>query len=494
MKRAIIMMAGVFYCLLCSSQIRFNNRYNIDYNDIGKGIQPVINDYFITSTTFDNDSNIVRVQTMIIDSTGNIINNFSFFQIYNLYYGSWNGGLCKINQSEFALAGTIIDTTGDYDASIYRFNEIGDTLWMRRYRDTTLTIGRSIKATSGFGLILIGQISQINSSTTDIIMRKTDSLGNIQWQQTFDQSNYDDALSVIQTKDNGYLIGGFFRATALTHDALVIKTDSAGNQQWRKIIGNQFSQSVWDVVETADSNYVITGSWETNSFPNISYKCWLMKLNKDSGVTVWQKFYDDTVTEKSFRSIIELDDGALICAGLNTFNSNQEPYYGTIFKFSANGDSLWERNYLPPNVVTGWGVLNDIIATSDGGFIAVGEAGGDGLTQDTWILKVDSEGCEVWSCLTTDILEQHIKEPALIIVYPNPASGNQIQLKWNEILKQETQLQIFNSTGAIIFEKPIPTGMLTEQLDINSYANGLYFVRATGKDVLLQTRFVIIRD
>ena len=492
MKRVIFTVAGVLHCFLSLSQNRFNNRYNLDFSDSGIGIHSILNNYFITSTSTDNDSNIVRVQTITIDSAGNLITSYSFYQFYYLYYGSWYGGLCKSGQTNLALAGTIVDTLGD-DLSLFKFNALGDTLWMKRFTNPNLEIGRSVKSTNDSGFIIVGQSRVITTANDNIFLTKTDSLGNIHWQQYFDQSNYDDALSVIQTKDYGYLIGGFFRTTPLTHDALVIKTDSSGIEVWRKTIGNQYSQSVWDIVETTDTNYVITGSWQTNSSPNVSYKYWLMKLDKDSGATIWQKFFNDTITGKSFRSIVELNDHSLICAGIKTSNSNQEPYFGTIFKFSPDGDSLWERNYLPPNVVNGWGYLNDIIATTDGGFIAVGEAGGDGLTQDTWILKVDSIGCEVWNCLATDILEQRLKEPALV-AYPNPVRGNQIQLTWNETLKQEALLQIFNSVGELIFEKEIHTGMANEQLNVNDYASGLYLVKVTGKNILLQTKFMKIHQ
>jgi hypothetical protein len=497
MKRAVLCIAGVLYCIVSLGQTRFNLRYNLDHNDIGQGIQEAINNYIISSTTFDNDSNIVRVQTMTIDSLGNPLSNHSFYKLYYYYYGSWSGGFCKINSTEFAQAGTIIDSSNNYDAVIYKFNLLGDTIWLNQQHDTVLTIGRSIKYLSDGGFILVGQMNLMSNSLDDIVLRKTDSVGNIEWQRQFDQSWYDDAFSIIQAHDKGFLIGGISIPTNSTFaDGLIIKTDSMGNENWRRIVGNQYDQGVLDVVETQDSNYVVTGTWQTydhlpHCCESFGYRFFLMKLDKDSGNVIWMKLYDDSLSDKGLRSVIELNDGSLVCAGLRGTTSN--PTFGTIFKFSANGDSLWERNYLPPFVVTGHGFLNDIIATSDGGFIAVGEAGGDTLTQDTWILKVDSMGCEVSNCLTTDLQEHNFQEVELL-AYPNPVNGNQIHLQYNEALKQETSLQIFSATGEIIFQKQIQKGLLNEQIDLNRYEDGLYLVRIIGVDFLLQTKFVLFRN
>jgi hypothetical protein len=129
---------------------------------------------------------------------------------------------------------------------------------------------------------------------------------------------------------------------------------------WRKVLGNQYDQGVWDLVETGDSNIVIAGQWQVyNSTPHccdaFGYKFSIMKLDRNTGNIIWHKLYDDTISDKGFRSVIELNDGSLICAGVKriTLSPTQFPTFGTIFKFSANGDSLWERNYLPPFTVNG---------------------------------------------------------------------------------------------------------------------------------------------
>jgi hypothetical protein len=179
MKRHLTLLSVLLlYCSVLLSQTRFNNRYNIDYNDIGIGIQKTINNYIVTSTTFDNDSNLVRVQTITIDSLGDLKTNFAFSKPNYLYYGGAPGGLCVVNSAEYAEAGTIIDSSNNFDATIFKFNALGDTIWMNRQNDSSNTIGRAIKLTSDNGFILVGQTEMNLAFNLDIIMRKTDSIGN----------------------------------------------------------------------------------------------------------------------------------------------------------------------------------------------------------------------------------------------------------------------------------------------------------------------------
>ena len=68
------------------------------------------------------------------------------------------------------------------------------------------------------------------NSDTDLLILKTDSLGNQQWYKTFGGTNFDYIGSVQQTFDNGYIIcGSKFVFSSNNTDYYLIKTDSLGN-------------------------------------------------------------------------------------------------------------------------------------------------------------------------------------------------------------------------------------------------------------------------
>jgi len=60
----------------------------------------------------------------------------------------------------------------------------------------------------------------------------------MQWNKTYGGAGYDEAHSVVQTRDGGYaLAGGTSSFGAGGYDFWLVKTDSAGNMQWNKPYG-----------------------------------------------------------------------------------------------------------------------------------------------------------------------------------------------------------------------------------------------------------------
>jgi hypothetical protein len=69
---------------------------------------------------------------------------------------------------------------------------------------------------------------------------------SVEWRQTYNSLQ---ALSIIQTSDGGYAIGG---ASGSADAATFIKTDSSGNLRWQKA-----QNTIVSVVQTGDSGYAL---------------------------------------------------------------------------------------------------------------------------------------------------------------------------------------------------------------------------------------------
>src|SRR5207248_2901256 len=113
---------GIFYCLVCSGQIRFNKRYNLDFAESGYGIKKIQNGYLIIGPAVGIDSIYLvrKLQTILIDSVGNITNHLSFSNWPNRYYAGWTGSLTTSIDSSFLMAGSYVDTALDSDFLLYK--------------------------------------------------------------------------------------------------------------------------------------------------------------------------------------------------------------------------------------------------------------------------------------------------------------------------------------------------------------------------------------
>ncbi len=84
-----------------------------------------------------------------------------------------------------------------------------------------------------------------------------------------------------------------------------------------------------------------------------------------------------------------------------------------------------------------------------------------------------------------------VEEPSALpdySIYPNPSRGeiNIYPLPGNGLT-----ISIFNSIGQLMLASP--GGSIQGKLDLNSYPNGVYYLRITGQDVLVQKKIIIQR-
>lgn len=120
-------------------------------------------------------------------------------------------------------------------------------------------------------------------------MIRTDGNGNRIWDKTFGGNKSDWANSVQQTKDGGYIIGGWTESFGSGgKDVLLIKIDAQGNETWNKTFGGNRTDSCNDARQTIDGGYILTG--DTYSYNSHKGDVWLIKTDMD-GEKIWDMIF-----------------------------------------------------------------------------------------------------------------------------------------------------------------------------------------------------------
>lgn len=290
------------------------------------------------------------------------------------------------------LALTMSYSAGDYDIWLIKTNENGDTLWTKTLGGNSRDAGFSFQQTHDNGYIIAGYTYSYGAGGCDAYLIKTDENGDTLWTRTYGGTINDEARSVHQTHDGGYIItGGTMSYAVNAKDIYLIKTDSNGDTLWTKTFGGiyYFSEGR-EVQQTADSGYIIAGYTRKYAGTN-DYDIYIIKTDKN-GDTLWTRIYGGSQWDLA-NSVKETMDGNYIIAA-QTKSSGTGMYDVWIIKLNPDGDTLWTKTF---------GGVNDdwakyIQETQDTNYIIAGctESYGAGGV-DIWIIKIDRDGNLLWT-------------------------------------------------------------------------------------------------
>jgi uncharacterized delta-60 repeat protein len=262
----------------------------------------------------------------------------------------------------------------------------------KTYGGTSFDNAFSVRQTADGGYIVAGYTESFVAGDGDIFLIKTDANGNIIWAKTFGGTNWDEAFSVRQTSDGGYIVAGFTSSfnPSLGGDAFLIKTDANGNIIWAKTYGGTYYDNAYSVQQTSDGGYIVAGYAEF--FSAGSYNIFLIKTNANGNI-IWAKIYGGPYWEDAF-SVQQTSDGGYIVAGrTNSFNGGGS-YDIFLIKTDANGNIIWAKTYGGMNFDEAYSVQQ----TSDGGYIVAGYTRSFGAgSADIFLIKTNANGNVQWA-------------------------------------------------------------------------------------------------
>ncbi len=319
--------------------------------------------------------------------------------------------------------GDVTGSHGVLDYWIVKLNSIGVLQWQKTLGGGGDDLAYSIEQTSDSGYIVAGYTNSTNGDVTgnhgglDYWIVKLNSIGVLQWQKTLGGSGDDRATSIQQTIDGGYILAGNtdsndgdVTGNHGTGDFWVVKLNGSGAIQWQKCLGGSFEEQAYSIQQTTDGGYIVSGLTGSNDGDVIgnhgSSDYWVVKLS-NVGAIQWQKCLGGSGGDNDAR-IHQTTDGGYIVAGTTTSSDGDiTGFNGLVDYWITKLDSLgvlqWQKtlggSYLEWNY--------SIQQTTDGGYIVSGRSdsndgdvtGNHGLT-DIWVVKLDGVGNIKWQkCL-----------------------------------------------------------------------------------------------
>lgn len=259
--------------------------------------------------------------------------------------------------------------------------------FQKGYGGTQLDEAKSIQQTYDHGYVIAGHTWSFGQGDWDAYLIKTDSTGSILWTKTFGDASTDYIYSVTQSADSGIVAVGYTQNFgSANRDIYLIKTNSSGTLLWSKIIGWTGDDEGHSVKQTNDGGYIICGQ----AYQNSDQGACLVKTDANGDVT-WAKKYDATGYEYGFYAEQTSDLGYIMIGQADNSFSSGDDFYLT--KTDVSGNIQWNKVYGGGDHEIGYSVRQ----TTDGGYILAGSTPSFGAgNNDVCLIKTDANGDTLW--------------------------------------------------------------------------------------------------
>ncbi len=356
--------------------------------------------------------------------------------------------------------GDISTPYGNWDFWLIKVSEDGEKLWEKSYGNASGETAGAVIETSDNGFLITGSSGgqeggnydtscnhhNPSSGLEDIWVIKTDSVGEIQWQQCYGGYHDEAGLELLEIKD-GYIILGAtmsndgdvsgYHGTPgdwdTGTDIWVVKIDFDGNIIWQKCLGSEYWDFAFNIFTTSDSGFMVVGSigddgGDVAGFNGIHFgedDVWFAKLNS-IGELEWQYCYGGLGREYFLRGIIQKSDLNYVLT-LGTTTDDWQCY---------NSGAM-------PNIR---------------------------------LAEIDDT--------MTSIIENKFSE---VNIYPNPATNTLIIEKQNH--NKPYNIEIYNSTGTKVFTTNTATKITS--IDVSEWISGVYVVKVASGSSCVSKKIVV---
>ncbi len=400
--------------------------WEYDYFDASSmGRQVILTDdscFVVTATRNNTEAGV----TIKLSQVGELLGSFPF--------GGFS--ICQTFDGGYVIASGL----NFQDTRLLKVDSAGEFEWDHTYGGEQQNHFAKVISTSDSCILACGSTESYGDSCIFIV--KTDSLGNLLWQRTFQCSDYGIAKDLMEI-DNHYFVSGIYQNANSDFVLFLIKLTPQGTTVFRK--EHTVGITGWSMAMNSDSTFIFCGM---NRLVKLSHQ----------GDMIWSKLFNNNWR---FASVDTLSEGGYIISG----NIQYGTYYdeNALFKADAEGNVYWFQTY-PNGSDNVMEEFSSVITLADNGFITCGYSYFDDDEIYIRVLKTNESGQ-----ITSDVETQAMSP--IITVFPNPATD---EIHWNPCEKMNYSLMdiygrtILSGSGNYINTMQLQPGLYMLTFHTNS--------------------------
>ena len=348
--------------------------------------------YLFGGSTASNDGDIQSGNHGERDCWVVKINSSGTIEWEKTYGGSYNDGISSTiptNDGGYLLCGSTTSNDGDIQSGnqggndywVVKINSSGTIEWEQTYGGSNNEYIVSTIPTPDGGYLLggltksnDGDVQSGNHGGIDYWVVKINSIGTIEWEQTYGGVEHDVQYSTIPTNDGGYLLGGYTKSddgdiqsgNSGWDDYWLVKINNTGTIEWEQTYGGSSQEWLFSIIPTPDGGYLLSGFTQSNdgdvqSGNHGEADYWVVKIDGTDDVNEFYneniKTYPNPVNDKLF---VNLENVQSNVNRILLFNSNGK------LVFSSEGTELKSKIIEIPTLNYNTGLYNLNLYTKQG--------------------------------------------------------------------------------------------------------------------------------
>ena len=328
-------------------------------------------------------------------------------EVWEKYFSGQNhdflSATVATQEGGFLLAGTSYSgkgldkknaSKGGSDIWLIRINEFGDELWQKTLGTSQDEEARSVIQNADFGFMVAGNVQNAANGfgSKDVTVTRLDKNGKVLSELILGGRGLDEVEKMIPTPDGGALLGVYSRSSEF----------HISNKQSAMV--NTHSNAKGASSDITNYPLPITHPKSTENFGEGDY--WVIKLSKDNKIE-WEKNFggkgDDHLRTMAFTS-----SGYIIGGESRSERSGNKTVgieEGTdvwLISLNTKGEEQWQKSYNFKNrdILMGMNVINTGDGKNSKGILLGGYTQAEGRieTDDEtfWMIYIDNDGNEQW--------------------------------------------------------------------------------------------------
>ncbi|MBK9228833.1 MAG: T9SS type A sorting domain-containing protein [Ignavibacteria bacterium] len=233
-------------------------------------------------------------------------------------------------------------TSTDYRLFLEKRSRYGELVWSTVFDSNSNngSAGFWVEETLDGGIIVTGYYS---IASTDILLMKLNSQGIIQWYKTFGSSDVDQGYCIKQTSDKGFIVQCRVNSFSSNNDIMIIKTDSLGNLQWQKLFDYAQDFLPSDMLIYNAGRYLFSGGLE--ALRSIGTRQNKTHCNRsERRFVVEQRAQSSKLCDFTYSSVVS-SSGRIIIAGELSFENKS-----FVMELDSLGNKLREWTFQYPGI------------------------------------------------------------------------------------------------------------------------------------------------